>query len=70
MHKGISNDSKKEFLKSTVPGLAKSKNYYMKFIHEENNTRVKASNNATAKYIPQNETEKKTYEQRFKFYMN
>ena len=69
-HKGISDLEKKDFLKAAVPGLAKSKNYYMRYIHEENNLRVRASNDAVQRFIPQNRTEKKTYDQRFKHYMN
>lgn len=61
-YKGISEVEKKDFLNAAVPGLAKSKNYYMKYIHEENNHRVRVSNDAVQRFIPQNRTEKKTYD--------
>lgn len=42
----------------------------MKYIHEDNRARVRASNEAVMNFIPQSKTEQKTYSQRFKHYMN
>lgn len=69
-HKGLPSQVKADFLNGAIPGLEKSKNYYMKFIHEDNKTRIRASNEAVMRFIPQSKTEKKTYNQRFKHYMN
>ena len=69
-HKGLPSHVKADFLNGAVPGLEKSKNYYMKFIHEDNKARIRASNDAVMRFIPQSKTEKKTYNQRFKHYMN
>lgn len=50
-------------------GLGKSKNYYMKYIHEDNIKRMDALQNYKSKFIPKSETEQKTYNQKFKHYM-
>jgi hypothetical protein len=68
--KGLPSQAKADFLSKAVPGLEKSKNYYMKYIHEDNKARIRASNEAVMNFIPQSKTEKKTYNQRFKHYMN
>lgn len=69
-HKGLPAEVKKDFLSAAVPGLEKSKHYYMQYIHEDNKMRIRASNEAVTRFIPQSKTEKKTYTQRFKHYMN
>ena len=50
-------------------GLGKSKDYYEKYIHKDNQLRMMNQSRQKDKYIPKSETEQKTYHQKFKHYM-
>ena len=52
-----------------LTGLGKSKDYYEKYIHKDNQIRMQNQSKFKDKYIPKSETEQKTYHQKFKHYM-
>lgn len=52
-------------------GLGKSKEYYRKYIHDDNLQRLKHQNEfRKSRYVPQSLTEKKTFEEKFTHYMH